>query len=102
MNGEIPTSPAWAFESSGGNGHPVTATLDLQDEIVSHIYRAALLIDTYGRRVGCASEPELENANDELDTAIHKLQRAALEGNSGVAFAERPSLFVARSQDSNR
>ena len=94
MNGEIPVSGAWVRDSSGGDGHPAEAKGDLQDEFVSHIYRAGRLIDTYGRRVGCASEPELVHATDELNTAIHKLRRAALEGNSAVAFAERPSLLA--------
>jgi len=51
----------------------------LYDAVIAHIYRAGLMIGTWGEGAGAALMDELSYVTDELDAAIRRIQLAAYE-----------------------
>jgi hypothetical protein len=54
--------------------------MDLLDTVISHIYRAGLVIRRRCEGLGSALGEERDYVTDELDAAISRLQIAAHEG----------------------
>jgi hypothetical protein len=90
----LSTSMAWSIERSVAADWPVTVTREVLDTVISHIYRAGLVIRRCCEGVGSALGERRDYVTDELDAAIRSLQMAAHESqlHRGVAVgASGPS-----------
>jgi len=90
---EDPVWPASVTECGIGEvGWSDTVVRDLLDAVISHLYRAGLVIHTRFQEVRPVLGDDLDQVTDELDAAIHRLQVAAHENH-----LRRPGDSTARS-----
>ena len=65
----------------GKSGWSDTVVGDLFDAVITHLYRAGLVIHTRCQEVRSVLGDDLDQVTDELDAAIHRLQVAAHEND---------------------
>lgn len=91
MNRVPPKSATRGAEQSVGQVDlPDARVSDLLDAAISHIHRAGLLIHKRLAATGESVVDELSDVTGELDSAIRRLQAAALGGYDKLTLAERP------------
>ena len=77
-----PVWPASVTECTvGQGGWSDTVVRDLFDAVISHLYRAGMVIHTRFQEVRSVLGDDLDQVTDELDAAIHRLQVAAHEND---------------------
>lgn len=84
-------STAWVAVDSGEVDPAAVATRDLLDEVISHIHRAGLLINSCNEVVRPALVEQLVDVTRELDAVIYQLQAAGPEGHDAVRLTDFPS-----------
>jgi hypothetical protein len=87
-------STALLAEGTAPADRAAAATRDLLDEVISHIHRAGLLINTCRDVVGPPLVKQLVHLAGELDALIDQLQADVFERHGSMMLTEFPSPLV--------
>jgi hypothetical protein len=93
-----PETDVWPTAGVAGDtvhvDQAAATTRDLLDEVISHIHRAGLLINTYSEVVRPPLVDKLVHLNGEVDALIYRLQTAFSENHDTLTLTGFPSPLV--------